>query len=534
MKPFSTIALVLALSAAAQASNNILLIIADDYGTDASSLYNTSPGADLPPTPNIAALATNGVRFSNAYAYPVCSPTRSAMLTGRYGFRTGTGNVISPPSNNLLKASEFTLPDAFAANAVLGYQLKHFGKWHLTGTGGASANLGPCTIGGWPAFAGSLYGEVRLNGVITGATYTNWTKVVSNGITATTSTASTYATTDVVNDAVSWIQTQTTANKPWFAWVAFNAPHTPFHLPSPATLCPHYTSLPGTTAHINANPRSYYNAAVEALDTEIGRLLASVDLAKTTVIFVGDNGTPGQVLQTPFPSGHGKDTLYEGGIRVPLIIRGPNVVSPNRTADGFTHIVDLYATILELAGISAANTVAANIILDSRSLIPVLQNQAAPPTRLYTEEFDTNDPALGGRVLRDDRYKIIRKGTGIDEFYDLQADPYESTNLLAGGVSSMTATRQSYYYRLRFDLGRYTTATTPATSNPTLQSGKFSVTVAQNTGATQTMYRCTDLTNGFWAPTTGATSSLSGSNLTFSDPAPPAGSAFYSILSETP
>ena len=98
----------------------------------------------------------------------------------------------------------------------------------------------------------------------------------------------------------------------------------------------------------------------------------------------------------------------------------------------------------------------------------------------------------------------------------------------------MTATRQSYYYRLRFDLGRYTTATTPTTSNPTLQSGKFSVTVAQNTGATQAMSRCTDLTNGFWAPTTGATTSLSASNLTFSDPAPPAGSAFYSVLSETP
>ena len=529
MKPIVTILLALALSAAAQAGNNILLIIADDYGTDASSLYNTSPGADLPPTPNISSLATNGLRFSNAYAYPVCSPTRSAMLTGRYGFRTGTGNVVSPPSNNLLKASEFTLPDAFAANAALGYQLKQFGKWHLGGT-----NTSPGATGGWPAFAGSFYGELRLNGSTSGATYTNWTKLVTDGITATTSTVSTYATTDVVNDAVSWIQTQTAANKPWFAWVAFNAPHTPLHLPSPVTLCPHYASLPGTAAHINANPRSYYNAAVEAMDTEIGRLLASVDLAKTTVIFLGDNGTPGQVLQAPFPSGHGKDTLYEGGIRVPLIIRGPDVVSPNRTAEGFAHVVDIYSTILELAGISVADTVSAGITLDSSSLLPVLQNQTASPSRLYAEEFDTNSPNLGGRVLRDDHYKIIRKATGTDEFYDLQADPYENTNLLAGGVNAMSATLQGYYYRLRFDLGRYSTASTPATTNPNLLSGRFSVTVAQNTGATQTLYRCTDLTNGFWAPVAGATTSLSGSSLTFTDPEAPAVSAFYSILAESP
>ncbi|MEO8616549.1 MAG: hypothetical protein ABI600_15510, partial [Luteolibacter sp.] len=100
------------------------------------------------------------------------------MLTGRYGFRTGTGNVVGGAvSNNSLKASEFTLPDAFAANSSLGYQLKHFGKWHL----GSSPVSYPCTTGGWPAFAGSLFGEVRLSGSMIGATYTNWTKVVSNG-----------------------------------------------------------------------------------------------------------------------------------------------------------------------------------------------------------------------------------------------------------------------------------------------------------------------------------------------------------------
>ena len=117
MKPLRFLALMLALGMTASASNNILLIIADDYGIDSSSLYNTSPAATLPPTPNIAALAANGVRFTGAYGYPTCSPSRSAMLTGRYGFRTGTGDVVSAAANNSLTAAEFTLPEAFAANS---------------------------------------------------------------------------------------------------------------------------------------------------------------------------------------------------------------------------------------------------------------------------------------------------------------------------------------------------------------------------------------------------------------------------------
>ncbi len=167
----------------AASTNNILLIIADDYGTDASPLYNMSQGASVSPTPQIATLAAAGVRFTNAYAYPVCSPTRSCILTGRYGLRTGTGNVFSAAAGNALKASEFTLPDAFAANSDLGYQLKHFGKWHLGG-----ANTAPCANGGWPAFSGTMLGEIP--------NYTSWTKVVTNGLPAGTSsgTVTTYAT----------------------------------------------------------------------------------------------------------------------------------------------------------------------------------------------------------------------------------------------------------------------------------------------------------------------------------------------------
>ncbi len=521
--PKTTCGLLLAFVVAANASNNVLLIIADDFGLDASALYNTSPGASLAPTPNIASLATNGVRFTYAYAYPICSPTRSAMLTGRYGFRTGTGNVVSGPSGNALKSTEFTLPDAFAANSALGFQLKQFGKWHLGG-----GNTAPGTLGGWPAFAGSLPGEI--------ASYTSWTKVITNGTPGGTSssTSTTYATTDAVNDAVAYIQSQNSANKPWFAWVAFNAPHTPFHLPTPTSLCPHYTSLSGTTGDINANPRNYYNAAIEAMDTEIGRLLGAVDLAKTTVIFLGDNGTPGQVLQTPYSSGHGKDTLYEGGVRVPLIIRGPDVVSPGRTSDVLVHVVDIYSTILELAGISVAGTVPSGTVLDSQSLLPLLMNQSVTRTRNYSEEFDTAAPTFGGRMLRDDRYKIIRNRSGTDEFYDVLADPYEATNLLAAGVSAMSAANQGYYYRLRFQLGDYTALATPTLSASGFAGSRFFLTTAQAAGAVQSLWRCADLAGGFWAPAPGATSSAAGGAVTFTDPTPPAGAAFYSVIGEIP
>src|SRR6185369_12562002 len=93
------------------------------------------------------------------------------------------------------------------------------------------------------------------------------------------------------------------------------------------------------------------------------------------IIFLGDNGSTSATLQPPYPSGHGKHTLYEGGIKVPMLIAGPAVVNPNRTNTTLVHAVDLFATILELAGTSVAATVPANVTIDSRSIVPALQGQ---------------------------------------------------------------------------------------------------------------------------------------------------------------
>ncbi len=446
-------ALYLALTLPTHASNNILLIIADDFGTDASVVFNSSPTAQLAPTPNIASLAANGIKFTNAYSYTVCSPARSAMLTGRYGSRTGTANVVGgATSNNALKAAEFTLPEAFAANGGLDYQLKHIGKWHLGG-----ANTAPCLIGGWPAYAGATGPEV--------ADFYNWTKVTGNGATAAASTVTTYATTDNVNDALAFISTQTAAGRPWFTWVAFNAPHDPYHKPPDAlhsydTTVANWASLP-----VTGNELMHYNAAIEALDTEIGRLLAGVNLSTTTVIFVGDNGTPPTTLQSPFPANRGKSSLYEGGIRVPLIIRGPDVVSPGRTSTVLTHVVDLYSTVLELAGINVGSTVPGGTAVDSQSLLPVLQNQSVTRPRVFDDYWDFAFPNLSdsGRVLRDTQYKLTRLKNGPERFYDLNADPYESTNLIAGGFGSMTAPRQAAYNSLATQLVDFNTPPTVST-----------------------------------------------------------------------
>jgi len=143
----------------ARASHNVLLIIADDYGVDSNSLYNTTAGA-TPPTPNISALAASGVRFTNAYSCPVCSSARACMITGRHGFRTGVGEVVSVAAGNSLTTAELTLPEVISQNSGLGIQSACFGKWHLSIGGPVVTANAPNTIGGWPHYAGCTAGAL--------------------------------------------------------------------------------------------------------------------------------------------------------------------------------------------------------------------------------------------------------------------------------------------------------------------------------------------------------------------------------------
>ena len=219
------------------------------------------------------------------------------------------------------------------------------------------------------------------------------------------------------------------------------------------------------------------------------------------------------------------DTLYEGGIHVPLIISGPAVANPNRTNDTPVNAVDLFATILEMAGSSVAAAVPTNVTIDSKSLMGQLTGTNTVFRLAYAEEFGTNVAAsAGGRALRDDRYKLIRFNDGRDEFFDLQTDPTELTNL----NSSLTAMQKQYRDRLQFWLYRYTTNSGVTIAAPAWSAGQFSCAVTN--AASYALWRCDDLTAQFWSPVTNTVMATNGSIVTLTDPTPSTSQAFYSVV----
>lgn len=489
------------------ATRNVLIVIADDVGSD--SLFNTHPSASVAPTPNLTALAGRGVLFRNAYANPTCSPSRAAMFTGRYGFRTGVTSVLETPGAQGVYSNEFTLPEALAAT----HRCAAFGKWHLGGTATA-----PNGIGGWSSFSGSLGGGL---GMTTNSFYA-WTKV-SNGVMR--ANHSNYATSDNVDDALTWLAGQGTNR--WCLWLAFNAPHTPYHKP-PANLAPHYTALSGSAMDIQQNPRGYYEAALEALDTELGRLLASINTNETSILFLGDNGTPGRVIQPPYAQGRAKDSLYEGGVRVPFVIAGPDVANPGRTNDAVVHCVDVYATVLELAGVNLATAWPLALPFDSRSLLPIVLGETFAPAEdaVLMENSDAAQSNESGRAARRGSFKLLRFSTGNEEFYDLAGDPLENTNLLAGALN---AAQQTALDGLRARLDGWANV-------PTLfsvQAGTaFSAEASWFAGTNLSLWRSTNLATRNWTAVSNAAVQNLGATVRLTDPAPPSGGAFYRARSD--
>lgn len=384
-------------AAIAGAQTNTLIVVADDLGVDAISTYRE--GAAPAPTPTLDGLAAAGVLFRNAYANPLCAPTRAAMMTGRHGHRTGVGDVPGT-----LPLGETTLPEVLDRGGVAHALI---GKWHLGG-----GNSGP-NDAGWSHFSGSI------NGMTGNTSYAQWTKVV-NGSRAQSTV---YPTTDQVDDAIAWIGAQT---GPWVVSLNFLAPHEPFHAP-PA----HLHSYDLTGQNPATNPTPFYKAAVEAIDTELGRLFAALGptvLARTNVLFIGDNGTPRQVTEAPFQRMRAKGTVYEGGINVPLIVSGPAVRSPGRETAALVHAVDVFATVAELSGLDARQIVPASVALDGVSFVPLLADPQRVAVRdlAYAERFSAQ---LDEQAARDDRYKLVRRASG-DALHDLVNDPFERVDLL--------------------------------------------------------------------------------------------------------
>ena len=391
---------------------NILLIIADDMGLDATPGYNI--GTIKPNVPNIQNMINTGVRFNNLWSYPTCTPTRSSIITGKYGFRTNVMNV-----DHELSTSETSLQKHLDDNSS-GYNHAVIGKWHLSRDASHPTQMG---VG---YYAGLLNGAVQ--------SYSNW-NFTENG---QTTTSTEYITTKFTDLAIDWIDNQT---EPWFLWLAYNAPHTPLHLP-PTNL---HTqgSLPTDQASIDANPLPYYMAMIESMDTEIGRLLNSMtqeERDNTIIVFIGDNGTAREVVQE-YNTRRAKGSVYQGGVNVPMIISGKNVNRFNQTEDALLNTTDLFATIADIAETGTTE------INDSKSFKSLLTSPN-PNFRefAYTE---IGDPLSSDFTMRNATHKYIMFSDGSEAFFDLSSNPFENPNLLNANQPSLTTSEEEILNTLK-------------------------------------------------------------------------------------
>jgi len=407
---------------------NILLIIADDLGIDPVPGY---PGTGIKAhMPNLENMMASGITFDNFWSQPTCSPTRASLLTGKYGRATGVnnpGDVISPNETSLHEHIDETSQGTYTSSVI--------GKWHL----GEDNNPDyPTDSLGIPYFAGILGGGVR--------NYENWSLTEDGQI----STSREYVTSKLTDLAIDWISDQ---NSPWFCWLAYNAPHTPFHLP-PAELH-QQGQLSGSEADIENNPLPYYLAAIESLDAEMGRLLGQIPsdvLDNTTVIFIGDNGTPNSVLQSPFSRRQGKGNLNQGGINVPLVVSGKSVFRIGEREGGLINVTDLFATIAKISGDDV------NQIHDSYDFSHLLANTGDSQRSCSYADRAPSDNALLDWTTRDTTYKLIVSDDEQSfEFYNLDVDPYEDVDLT---LRMLTEQEQQAYDVLREGCQSVSTSTT--------------------------------------------------------------------------
>lgn len=402
----------------------VVLVIADDLGIDTLAAYRdiSKVAADerpFPATPNIDAICSEGVRFTAAWATPTCTPTRGSILTGSHGFRTGLDGV---GRGKQIAADQLTL--ARVLHDAIGAETANIGKWHL-GESDAIGGLRAPNQLGWGHYAGSIS---NLEG------YDAYTKVVDGREVEVQN----YATSETVDDALAWIGARG-PEESWLLWLAFNAPHGPFHLP-PASLHAHPEASDDATR---------YDAMIEALDHELGRLRASLP-PDVDLIFLGDNGTPAKVVRAPHVRKRGKGTLYQGGVHVPLCIAGARVTAGGRSEAALVSSVDLFATIAELMGVSERPAGAG---LDSVSLMPYLRGQTHPTPRdfVYTEQnrqHERNARQQGGRAIRDARYKLIAYEDGSEAFYDLREDPLEGSDLSGSNSTDIVAAKAALVKQL--------------------------------------------------------------------------------------
>ncbi len=371
---------------------NILFILADDLGWNGPGCCGNKFAA----TPNLDRLASEGMRFTQAYADSQCSPSRAAFLSGQYGARTGLFKVLNekePPKAFLRPPEEckgLTPRTATLAAALrnAGYTTGISGKWHIADNSTVGALL-KRDNGKYLDRYGFDFG-----GKAGGRKETREDKAAKA----------------ITNDIIGFIEQN--KDRPWFAYAAHFIPHAP--LAAPEELIKKYEALGykrSATAggKFTERPTADYLAMLEHMDAQAGRLLDLLDTLhladNTVVVFAGDNGGLSRVFDNS-PLREGKGSPYEGGIRVPFIVRWPGHVKPGTTSDVPVHFVDLYPTFAAIAGARSPE----GHILDGQSLLPLLlQKGTFDRQALYWHmpTYTTNYGRTPCAVIRKGDWKLI-------------------------------------------------------------------------------------------------------------------------------
>ena len=423
---------------------NIIFVLADDLGWSELGCY----GNKFNETPHLDALAKRGLRFTHAYASaPVCSPYRAAFLTGQYPARVGILDYLRPDSENGLSTQHITLPEMLQNN---GYTTGMIGKWHLSGYKyhGAKTVVRPTDHGfGW-----NIGSEIK--GVGNGANFfpyvfrtqpVSWIDLSKNKL-----GKDEYLTDRLNHEAVGFIEKN--KDKPFFLYLAHYAPHTILngrpdlvdkyrkkHPPGKSTrdrcyLCKDSGHEDDALNHWAGDHNPHLAAMLESIDNGIGLIvkkLKQLDLEENTIlIFSSDNGGETKVT-TNAPLRGGKSQLYEGGIRVPLIVSWPGETPAGKTSEQPTSNVDFYPTLLATAGINPDK----NQMLDGVSMVQTWRDPDAAPTREALHwHYPLEKPHfLGGRsggAIRVGDWKLIENfSDNTVELFHLASDRGEQTNL---------------------------------------------------------------------------------------------------------
>jgi arylsulfatase A-like enzyme len=404
---------------------NIVHIVADDLGWKDVGFNGCT---DIK-TPNIDKLAKDGAKFTRFYVQPMCTPTRAALLTGRYPFRYGLQTGVIPGTAGYgLDTNEFLLPQCLKD---AGYRTAIIGKWHL----------GHADLEHWPKQRGFDYQYGATIGELDYYTHgdagvLDWFRdnkpVHEKG----------YTTTLLGDDAVKYIDKQD-SSKPFYLYLAFNAPHTPYQ--APKEIIAKYSNIEDPT-------RRTYAAMVDCLDQNIGKVVAALEKKgvrdNTLIFFHSDNGGTknakfaGQMadvskIKIPCDNGpyrDGKGSLFEGGCLVAACANWPGHIKP-QTVDGIIHVVDIYPTIAALAGASTAKCKP----LDGLNVWDTIAEGKPSPR---TEVIYNVEPFRG--AIRQGDWKIIWRTmipSSVD-LYNLAEDPYEKNNVAASHPDKVAAMQE--------------------------------------------------------------------------------------------